>query len=158
MSESNGEGSKFLTGEQRALVTAMLDAVVPPGEGLPGAGEVGVGDYLDRMAGESAELRRLFSAGLASTSMASEARFGRGFRELSLEERAEVLRGVEEEQPTFFRRLVLHAYNGYYTTPRILEALGLEARGPQPGGYALEAGDLSGLEEVRRRGEIYRKV
>ena len=140
MSESTGEGSKFLTAEQRALVAAMLDAVVPPGEGLPGAGELGIEDYLDRVAGESAELRRLFSSGLASTAMASEGRFGKGFQELSGEERAEVLRGVEEEQPTFFRRLVLHAYNGYYTTPMILESLGLEARGPQPGGYALEPG------------------
>jgi hypothetical protein len=44
----------------------------------------------------------------------------------------------------------------YYQAPRVVEALGLEARPPHPKGYEVELGDLTLLDEVRRRGKLYR--
>ena len=47
-------------------------------------------------------------------------------------------------------------YNGYYINPTALGSLGLDPRPPQPRGYVVEAGDLSSLEAVVQRGQVYR--
>jgi hypothetical protein len=60
------------------------------------------------------------------------------------------------EQPFVFP-LMLHTFVGYYQTPRVVEALGLEARPPHPQGYAMEPNDLSLLDPVRRRPRLYRE-
>ena len=39
---------------------------------------------------------------------------------------------------------------------KVLEGLGLEPRPPFPQGYTLEPGDLSALERVRARGQLWR--
>ena len=69
------------------------------------------------------------------------------------------MKSCARSKPTnkaFFDLLVRQTYNGYYTNPRIIEALGLEARSPQPRGYRVEMGNISLMENVQRRGRIYR--
>ena len=50
----------------------------------------------------------------------------------------------------------MHTYNGYYSNPQVVEALGLEPRPPQPGGHVVEVGDFSSLDAVQSRGQAYR--
>ena len=54
----------FFSEGQKSLVTAMLDRLIPRQGEHPGAGEIGVADYLDGAVSESSQLRRLFSDGL----------------------------------------------------------------------------------------------
>ena len=150
------ETPSFLVDKQLALVTSILDRIVPPeGKGL-GAGQLGVADYLDRTVGASAELKKLFTRGLAQIEIASHVRHSREFVDLSAEQQDAVLSEVESAEPEFFEALVRQTYNGYYTDSGVLELLGLEARPPQPRGYEVEPGDLSLLENVKRRGKVYR--
>lgn len=44
----------------------------------------------------------------------------------------------------------------YYRDDRVLKSIGMEARPPYPNGYAVEQGDLSLLDPVRKRAAIYR--
>lgn len=46
----------------------------------------------------------------------------------------------------------------YYRDARVMQALKIEVRPPFPNGYIQEPNDLSLLEPVRQRGEIYRKL
>ena len=46
----------------------------------------------------------------------------------------------------------------YYRDARVLTALGREPQPPMPGGFEVEEGDFSLLDEVRARGPIWRKV
>ena len=46
----------------------------------------------------------------------------------------------------------------YYRDPRVLEAIGVEARPPFPRGYKVEQGDFSLLDPVRARGPVWRGV
>jgi len=46
----------------------------------------------------------------------------------------------------------------YYRDARVMRALNIENRPPFPDGYTQEPNDLSLLDPVRQRGEIYRKV
>jgi hypothetical protein len=150
--------ASFLVEAQRALLASVLDRVVPPEGKLPGAGALGVADYIDGVVGKSAELKRLFAHGLAQIEIASQAMHSGDFAALSAEQKDMVLRRVEASEPRFFEALVRQTYNGYYTNPRVLELLGLEARPPQPRGYRVEMGDFSLIESVKKRGRAYREV
>lgn len=148
----------FFVEAQRALLAGILDQIVPPDGRLPGAGALGVADYIDGIVGKSVELKRLFAHGLAQVEIASRAMHSSDFAALSAEQKDAVLRRVEASEPRFFEALVRQTYNGYYTNPRVLKLLGLEARPPQPRGYRVEMGDLSLMENVKKRGRAYREV
>ena len=150
------ETRRFLVDEQFTLVSSVLDRIIPQQGDMPGAGQLAVADYIDRAVGASAELKKLFSRGLAQIEIASQARHSGDFADLSAEQQDVVLREVESADAAFFEALVRQTYNGYYTTPAVLELLGLEARPPQPRGYEVEPGDLNLLENVKQRGQVYR--
>jgi len=68
-----------------------------------------------------------------------------------------VLRAHEATAPAFFAALLPEAFAAYYLQPRVLEALGLEARPPFPGGHRVEQSDLAALlASVRGRAKMYR--
>lgn len=60
--------------------------------------------------------------------------------------------------PTEAKLLQTLTIQCYYRDPRVMRALQIEIRPPFPGGYVQEPNDLSLLEPVRQRGDIYRKV
>ena len=146
---------RFLSHNQRSLITATLDRLIPRWEDMPGAGEAGTADYLDNIATNSTQVARLFSRGLQDIEIAAS-RLGSSFEELSEERQDEALREVEADSPAFFEQLVRHTYNGYYSNPEVVELLGLDPRPPQPRGNYVELGDLSSLHAVVQRGQAYR--
>jgi hypothetical protein len=148
---------RFLSQSQYALITAVLDRLIPPQGEMPGAGEAGTADYMDGVVSSSPHLARLFSRSLQDIEIAA-ARLGSGFEELSGDQQDEVLRSVEADSPQFFDLLVRHTYNGYYSNPKVVELLGLDPRPPQPRGNRVERGDLSSLQEVVERGQAYRSA
>ncbi len=148
----------LLTESQRALLTGVLDRLIPPSGELPGAGDLGVAGYIDRAASGSADLRRPILAVLGQIEAAAGRNHALSFADLSGEQQDAVLRQVESSEPEPFGTLLRQAYNGYYSSPKVIRGLGLEARPPQPLGYELDPGDLSALENVRRRGRAYREA
>ena len=148
----------FFTEPQRELMLHVLNRLVPAQDGFPAAGDLGTVEYLDSVVGASARLRRTFAEGLARIEIAGQAEDPAGFVGLPDDRKDEVLRQVESGLPEFFASLVKQTYNGYYTDPTVLELLGPEVRPPQPLGHDVEPGDLSPLENVRKRGRLYRLV
>ena len=158
MPETQSTSPTFWVDSQVDLVTAVVDRLIPPTEGFPGAGEVEVADYLDRVVGKSVGLRRLFGQGMAQIQIVSQAQFQADFVALDQDQKVKVLQEAETKEPEFFDALVQHTYNGYYTHPKVKALLGEDVRPPQPEGYPLEGGDFAGLEAVKGRGRIYREV
>ena len=147
--------NSYFSESQLDLVRAVLDRVVPPEGEMPGAGEAAL-EYVDRAVGSRGDYRRLWGDGLARIETASWSRHGRRFVELAGDERDGVLTLVDTGEPRFLQSLVRQTYIGYYSNPRVVALLGLEARPPQPKGHHLEQGSLDGLEKVRRRGTVWR--
>lgn len=157
MSAKAGEKTaSFFIDDQLELMRSVLDRIIPPADSFPGAGELGIADFIDRVVGESADLKRLFAQGLTQIAIKGEALGPDGFAGLPEEQKDAVMRQVKSEDPEFFQALLDYTYSGYYIDPTVLELLGLEARPPQPKGYQLEPGDLSLLESVKKRGQAYR--
>ncbi len=153
---TEGETKTSFSGEQTELASEVLDQLIPARGGFPGAGELGVARHLDDVAASKSDLGRLFQDGLAVIESTSREAHSTAFAGLTDDRKIEVLRTVEAESPEFFFKLVRHTYAGYYSNSRIIEAMGLEARPPQPLGFELDPFDPSTVEKVRERGKVWR--
>ena len=150
--------ASVLIESQQALLADVLDRLIPSTGRLPAAGALGVADYIDRVLAGSTDLRRAILEVLLQIDTTAGREYSTAFSELDGSRKDAVLRRVEASEPELSEALLRQAYNGYYSNPAVIEGLGLEARPPQPAGYELEAGDLSSLERVKRRGRMYREV
>jgi len=138
-------------------LACVLDAIVPARDDgrLPAAGALGLVAPVSERLGDAAPL---VAQGLAALEERAVARGASGLAALEPGDRAELLEEFATQQPAFLPLLSFHTYTAYYQHPRVLEALGLEARPPYPGGYELEPGDLSLLDRVRERPRLYRET
>jgi hypothetical protein len=102
-------------------------------------------------------LQPVMAQGLATLSRLAAGRDARGFASLSAKDRGEVMGELAAADPAFLPTLTFVAYAGYYQHPRVVAALGLEARPPHPRGYSMEPNDLTLLDAVRRRPKMYRE-
>jgi hypothetical protein len=124
----------------------VLDEIIPPSADgrLPGAGALGmagaVENFLQRTPGAVSGLAR-----------ALEALGAEGFGALAGAQRTQALHDFEAKTPGFVPSLIAPTYLSYYQEPRVVTALGLSRGRPTQRGMC-RAGDLSGLEAVRRRG------
>jgi len=138
---------------------AVLDVLVPPDAGMPGAGapELGLAGRLEEGLRERPELAPMVAQGLERLDALEGERGSRSFAELEPADRRETFEGLAAEQPGLLGLLLLQTYAAYYSHPRVLEALGQEARPPHPHGFEVPATDFSILEPVRRKAPFYRR-
>ncbi len=149
-------GASVFTQEQRDLITAAFNRIVPAQDKFPGAGDLGGAQFLEQVAAKNISLRRSFGEGLAQLEIAASRRGGAGFVELAPDAQDETLRQVEEENPVFFRELVRQCYNFYYTNPEVFDLIGYSM--PDPQDYQPLPFNESLLEPVKQRGQMWRPV
>jgi hypothetical protein len=147
-----------LSEEQRQLLAAVLDRIVPPRDSLPGAGGLGVDASIDRTLAQTPKLRRLFLDGLAEIVRAAEHQTSADFLTLDAARQEEVLSAVETAEPAFFAALVEHTYRGYYTLPEVHAAIGYTQRPPQPLGHELAPFREELLQVQLRREQFWRRA
>ena len=145
-----------LVDAERRLLTAVLNRLVPADAEFPGAGDLGVGAFLEETVGRDPALRRLFLEGLGAITAACHARSGKAFEDATDGDRDAALGEVQAARPAFFDALLVHAYSGYYSRPEVVRLLGLEAWPPQPRGHLMDPFDPALLATVRRRAPSYR--
>jgi hypothetical protein len=140
-----------VTREEKELLSSVLDRLLPAREDgrVPGAGALGMAAHLESAAAHDGELRGALSELLAA--LAAD-----GFTGLAPDAQVERLTAFSQQATPAFHALVLHAYRGYYSHPRVVEALGMEPRPPFPRGYPVPDTDFSLLDPVRRLDPLYR--
>jgi len=155
---STDDAADDLPREARQTLARVLDTLVPPRPdgALPGAGDLGLAEPVGAALASSAEARAALGASLAALDALAREREPGGFAALDADGRRDALESFAAAEPGFLPGLVFHTYTHYYRHPRVIEALGLEARPPHPKGYPLETGDLSLLDPVRARAPLYR--
>jgi len=152
------QGKQVFSTDQRFLLTAVINRIIPPNENMPGAGDLGIGAYIENVAAANSVLTRLFNDGLAEISVAAGQRSTEVFNGLSDQSKDELLRVVETAHPAFFDQLVLQTYNGYYTNPEVFKAIGYELPDPPKPGDQPELLDVSLLDQQHRREPFWKKV
>ena len=142
------------TESQRELLTAVLDRLIPAEGRMPGAGEVGVVEFVEGVAVKNLRLRRLFIEGLAHIEITAMQSGAGEFQDLADAAKDETLRQVEAAHSTFFQELVSQTYNGYYTNPQVFEIIDYSI--PNPEDYRPEPFDESLLKKQRQRAPFWR--
>jgi len=145
---------RIFTQTQQELLAGVLNRIIPGAGGLPGAGDLGVAEFVETWVSKDNRLRRQFNQGLAHIEIIAATQ-GTGFLELSGPARDAVLKQVESEQPQFFDALVLHTYNGYYTNPQVFQLIGYTQ---SPQGQPPELLDPRLLEKQRQRAPFWHQV
>ena len=111
---------------QLKCLRALLDTIIPEDD-FPGAWEAGVGDYIQgQLAGDLAELLPAYRAWLAGLDDEARARHGAEFDGINPGQRTALLSRIEQgavqaewqiEPAPFFRQIVEHCAEGYYSDP-----------------------------------------
>ena len=143
---------------QRELLDAVLDRIIPTEGNRPGAGALGIGDFVEGVAVGEPGLTRLFIQGLAAIEIAADERGSGGFAALSAEAQDDALRSVEASNTNFFEQLVLQVYNGYYTNLTVFESIGYSLPSVPSPGAKLDLLDESLLEAQRQRPPFWTRV
>ncbi|HWE64094.1 MAG TPA: gluconate 2-dehydrogenase subunit 3 family protein [Chloroflexota bacterium] len=124
------------TGRQAQALAAMLDTLLPGGEGFPSASAAGTTAFLLDQAGPGG-LRDWLLPLLAGLDAAA----GAPFADVIPEQRATLLQQLEAAHPLLFARLLALAYFSYYAQPAVIAVIGSLGHDyhqtPQPLGYAM---------------------
>ena len=143
---------------QRQLLDAVLDRIIPPRENRPGAGSLGIGDFVEGVAVGEPGLIRIFVQGLAAIEIAAAERGTDGFAALTTEQKDDTLRSVEASHADFFEQLVLQVYNGYYTNLTVFDSIGYNPPSAPEPGVKLDLLDGTLLEAQRQRPPFWTRV
>lgn len=138
------------TQEQRDVLTAILNRIIPAEGAMPGAGDVGVGRFIEEVLREAPLLRR------PVLGLVSALQIQGSSTPLTATEIDGRLQRMEQDQEASFNILLQATYTGYYSHPQVLAALGWGH--PEAASSETAFFDSTILEEVRRRGPIYRHV
>ncbi len=149
-------GNQLFADHQRQLLTAALNRIIPAEGQLPGAGDLGIADFVEQAVTDDPKQRRLFTDGLAQIDIAGVRHGNASFQELSDEAKDGALREVEASNTSFFETLVRQCYNGYYTNPQVFELIGYSL--PDTSSYQPKPFEEHLLEPQRERAPFWRQV
>jgi len=148
-----------LDAQQRKLLRVTMDEIIPAGDGMPAASEVGGVEYLTRLARENQQARRELQKSLNALAALSRKQFGKDFTSLVPAQRVEVLKKFEAQRPRQnFVKLRDHVYESYYTQPKVWKLLGYPFYATNGPGPRMKPFDPASLERVRKMPKLYREV
>jgi hypothetical protein len=127
---------------QKAVIEAVADTMIPPGDGFPAPSAVGIVDFIGRyVAPAGAEAKYYPFAGEAAFKAGLD-RLGDGFASANENERVKTLRQLESDDEAYFSQLRSLVYYGYYAATEVTLAIqkqipaGRDYHGPPlPYGY-----------------------
>jgi Gluconate 2-dehydrogenase subunit 3 len=153
------EDTGVLDAGQRKLLRAAMDEIIPAGDGMPAASEVGGVNYLARIARENPQIKHELHKSLGALAALSQKQFGKEFTSLAQPERVEALKKFEAQRPKQnFEKLRDRVYEAYYTQPKIWKQLGYSFYPTDGLGPKMKPFDPSSLDRVRKMGKLYREI
>lgn len=139
-------GSRWMVEEERRLMGALAELIVPAGEDGPGARQAGVLESIERALAGEPEARRRYADGLLAFDELALERYGRPFAELAAELQKEIIRGVEDARaalltaaPSLPSRARRKAAELYHTWPQTSARAAAALWFPQAVGDVLQA-------------------
>lgn len=128
--------AEVLNNREFAVLTVVVDTLLPGGDGFPPASAVGtVGYMMGKM--RPSDMGDWLRPGLAEIEALSRG----DFLSANEMERAETLQRTQKEQQTLFERLLALTYYSYYAQPAVVDVIrrmGFDYNhAPQPLGYTM---------------------
>ncbi|MGH7866133.1 MAG: gluconate 2-dehydrogenase subunit 3 family protein [Candidatus Dormibacteraceae bacterium] len=154
-----GASQASLTEGEQATLGAAMAVIIPAGDGMPSAADVGGVEYLTERAQEMPELRKNLKQATAALGEISHARFKTSFESLTKARKVQVLKEVEKgKSPKPFATLRDFTYEAYYTRPEVWRLIGYDFHHTNDGGPVMKPFDEDILSEVRKKQKHYREA
>jgi len=147
-----------INSNDREILRAAIDEIIPAGDGMPAASHVGAVEYLDQLARQVPSLGEALRKAVRSLTEMGVKQFQKDFASLSPEQRIKALQEFERQSPQDFPILRDSVYEAYYTQPQIWKLIGYEFHATNQHGPQMKRFDESVLAEVRKRPKFYREV
>ena len=148
--------NQIFTEAQKSLLTVALNCIIPEEGRMPGAGDLGVIEFIENVVAPDPKLRRMVIDGLSQIVVVASVQYGQEFGELDRYGQNEALKEMQVQQPVFFDFLLRQCYNGYYTNAQIQALIGYQR--PSPSEYEYKPFDESLLEPQRQRAPFWTQV
>jgi hypothetical protein len=146
-----------LNANQSAALKVVLNLIIAPSKDgrLPGAAEYDIFAYILEFTPSA--IPTLLTE-LAQLEASAQSQFSAPFAALALSDVQGIVDDRRGADAQFMAELAQQTITCYYQQDQVVETIGLQARPPFPQGYEIAIGDLSLLDPVRARGQIYRDV
>lgn len=115
----------MLPADQSKNLTMIVETIIPKTD-TPGAGELGVGDFVQKMVKDcyDAKAQASLSSGISNIDEQSVQRFGKSFVDASKEQRLQILSDIEKggdaAQKGFFSMVKNLTIQGYMTSEYVM--------------------------------------
>lgn len=144
-----------LSEAQKETLVIVVDMMIPAEGEMPSAADPLIMKAIIDGLGDNESLVVL---ALSTLDDLSSKQYERLFSRLESGQRDELIASFKSSHAELVQLLQYCTASHYYQDDRVMQALGLEARSPHPGGYSVDATDWSLLEPVRGREKIYREI
>ncbi|MGB9067862.1 MAG: gluconate 2-dehydrogenase subunit 3 family protein [Candidatus Acidiferrales bacterium] len=159
LDEGRTEDQKtVLEARESDLLRAAMDELIPAGDGMPAASEVGGLDYLDELASRDKQVAKELRESLTALEKLANRSSQKSFLALSRKQRVESLSLFEKEDAGAFKALREYVYEAYYLQPRVRTLIGYVNHPTNQVGPHVEPFDEAILAEVRKKPKYYRGV
>jgi Gluconate 2-dehydrogenase subunit 3 len=153
------ENSGVFDAQQRQLLRVTMDEIIPAGDGMPAASEVGGVEYLTHIARQNSNIHRELEKSLKALAALTRKQYGKDFISLAHRERVETLKKFEARRPRQnFVTLRDHIYEAYYTQPKVWKLIGYPFYATNGPGPRMKPFDPASLDQVRKMGKLYREI
>ncbi len=116
--------ASVLDAHQRSLLQSAMDELIPAGDGMPAASEVGSLAYLDELTVTYPRVAKQLQGSLRALDALCRSSRQASFTKLTREHRVEVLTALEKQNPSAFGSLQDLVYEAYYTRPAVWKQIG----------------------------------
>jgi hypothetical protein len=137
---------------------AVIDEIIPAGDGMPAASETGTLAYFELLAASEAALAVTVQASLRTANTLSQERFGSRFASIAREQRVEILSAFEKGDAALFKKLRDYVYEAYYLQPRVWALIGYDPHPTNAAGPQMEPFDQTLLNRVRAMSPLFKEV
>jgi hypothetical protein len=143
---------------ERDLLRVVMDEIIPAGEGMPAASEVGSVDHLDRLMSRDPQIAGRIRESVVLLERLSREQFQSSFGLLPHDKRLTVLKLFERRNAASFSSLRDFIYEAYYVQPRVWELVGYECFTTNGAGPRMTDFDENLLAKVKTKPRNYREV
>lgn len=147
-----------LTDADRVALVEVLNRIVPPVDGLAGAGDLGLAQRVDEVTRAVPRWRKSLLLVMDAVSLDPSARAAGGWVALEEDEQVLALQSIEGNLPEHFANFVSVVYAAYYSDGRVHARIGWRSGAPQPAGWEMPPWDPSVLDAISQREPFWREA
>lgn len=154
-----GSTPSALQGHELALLRSAMDEIIPAGDGMPAASQVGSIGYLEQLVVKYPQVSKELHGSLKALDDLSRSRQRETFSALTSHQKVEMLETLETQNAPAFVSLQRLVYEAYYTRPAVWKRIGYTFyRTDSMGPPVKKTWNAAVLDKVRMKPKGYREV